>query len=396
MRLADRDVAIVGIGHSDAYGFDLGSSAMRLQAEAFFSALGDAGLDRADVDGFATAQGAPGGVDYEEFVSMAGLSCGYVEQAWAHGRWATGLLVHAELAIRAGLADTVAICNTFTSGRGYGRHLHRLGSHGINEGLRDCGGGHGEWAVHGTDTPGAATSLVARRYMDRYGASPDDLALICSSFREWAVRNPMAMMRDKPMTPQQYHDEPLLADPFRRCDFSLVSEGSVCLIMAAVDRAADLRQPPVALAGAQGIRADRDSFVMFSRPGLGVGFADEFAFAAMPSPALAMAGVTAADVDALYLYDSFSSNVWMVLERFGFCGEGEAPGWIAQHGMGPASPLPVNTNGGLLSEAHLGGFGHLVEMVRQLRRQAGERQLTDPAVLQWATPWGDSLVLTRS
>ena len=107
------------------------------------------------------------------------------------------------------------------------------------------------------------------------------------------------------------------------------------------------------------------------------------------------AGITAGDIDALYLYDSFTPNAWMTLERFGFCDEGEAWRYIAESGLDLGSPLPVNTNGGLLSEAHLLGFGHLIEMVRQVRGTAGERQVKDARVVQWATPRGDSLILSR-
>jgi acetyl-CoA acetyltransferase len=86
----------------------------------------------------------------------------------------------------------------------------------------------------------------------------------------------------------------------------------------------------------------------------------------------------------------------MVLERFGFCGEGQAPGYIREVGIGiGSSPMPVNSNGGLMSEAHLSGYGHIVEMVRQLRGEAGRRQIDGASVVQWATPRGDSLVLTK-
>ena len=107
-----------------------------------------------------------------------------------------------------------------------------------------------------------------------------------------------------------------------------------------------------------------------------------------------MAGVTREDLDGLYVYDSFSSNLWMVLERFGFCAEGEAPSWVEKSGLGVGSDLPVNTNGGLMAEGDFTGYAHLIEMVRQLRGSAGERQIADASVLQWATPWGDSLILT--
>jgi acetyl-CoA acetyltransferase len=104
--------------------------------------------------------------------------------------------------------------------------------------------------------------------------------------------------------------------------------------------------------------------------------------------------VTREDVDALYVYDSFSSNLWMILERFGFCGEGEAPSWVEKNGLETGAPLPVNTNGGLMAEGHFSGYAHLVEMTRQLRGEAGPRQVEGAEVLQWATPWGDSMILT--
>lgn len=388
-------VCLVGVGTSDAFGFDLGASPMLLQSQAFLAALDDAGLGRDDVDGFATAQGSPLGVDYEEFTATAGLRCRYIDQAWAHGRWATGLVVHAALAISAGLADVVAIANTFTTRRGYGRHLGAMGAGSGAEGLRDVGGGHGEWTVHGIDTPGAATSLVAQRYMERYGVDESDLARIAVGYRANAALNPMAVLRDKPLDLESYRAEPVIAGPFRRCDYSLHNEGSTCLLLTSAERAAELAKAPVRIAGAQSISSGRDDHVMFSRPGLGTGFADEFSYRPPQPRVYGMAGVGQDDVDALYVYDSFASNLWTTLERFGFCAEGEAPGWVEKHGLTVGSPTPVNSNGGLMAEGHFAGYAHLVEMVRQLRGEAGARQVTRADVLQWATPWGDSLILTR-
>jgi acetyl-CoA acetyltransferase len=263
--------------------------------------------------------------------------------------------------------------------------------------MRDMGGGHGEHDIHGLDTPGASTALVAQRYMERYGAAQTDLAIITSTFRRHASRNPMAVMRDKPLTIDGYFDEPVIVEPFRRPDYALASEGATCLILTTRERARDLRALPALVAAGEGIHASRDDYVVFARQGMGVGVSREAALGPDPvREVYGRAGVTREDVDALYTYDSFSSNIWMTLERFGFCAEGEAWRYIADVGMDLGSPLPVNTNGGLLSEAHLLGYGHLIEMVRQLRGTAGERQIPDASVVQWATPRGDSLVLTRA
>ena len=112
-------------------------------------------------------------------------------------------------------------------------------------------------------------------------------------------------------------------------------------------------------------------------------------------PALEMAGVARADIDGLYTYDPFSHMVWMALERWGYCAAGEAAAYCSENGIGLDSPLPMNTSGGSLAEGHLYGYGHMLEMVRQLRNEAGARQISDARSLQWGSPWGDSLVFTN-
>jgi acetyl-CoA acetyltransferase len=391
-----REACIAGVGTSESFGFSLGRSPLALQGEALRAALADCGLPKSAIDGVATSHGAPRGVDYEEFVLAAGLSIRWASQMWSHGRWAATTVTQAALAVTAGLADYVAVADTTTTARGYGRHLARLGGGNAAEGLRDVGGGHGEWDVHGLDTPGAATALVAQAYMDAYGATADHLADVALAFREHANANPMAIMRDKKMTRQSYFDEPVIAGPFRRADYCLSNEGSVCLIVTTCERARDLAKAPAVIAGMAGLRASRDDYVLFARPGLGVGIQRQRPLATPAEAAIyTMAGVGRDELSGLYVYDSFGSNLWMVLERFGFCGEGEAPHYVRDKGIGPGASMPVNTNGGLMSEAHLSGYGHLTEMVRQLRGDAGQRQIGGAAAVQWATPRGDSLILTK-
>jgi acetyl-CoA acetyltransferase len=141
------------------------------------------------------------------------------------------------------------------------------------------------------------------------------------------------------------------------------------------------------------MRAGRDEF-LFGLPGLGIGQQRSFRHAPAEEDLLAyrMAGISRADVDGLYTYDAFSPLVWFVLERFGFCGLGEAAAWTQGGRIELGGDLPMNTSGGLLSEAHVSGWNSIVEIVRQLRGECGDRQVRGARVMQWATAWGDSVV----
>jgi acetyl-CoA acetyltransferase len=136
---------------------------------------------------------------------------------------------------------------------------------------------------------------------------------------------------------------------------------------------------------------------VFGRPGLGVlqQPMERFVPTARDELVFERSGISRSDVDALYCYDAFSPLVWFTLERLGFCAEGEAAAFCASGAIAADSALPVNTNGGLLAEAHVSGWNNVVEMVRQLRGQAGERQLPSVHIAQWGSAFGDSFVLAR-
>ncbi len=386
-------VCIVGVGQSE-FGRVLDKSPVHLAVTAFRNALDDAGLTKDDIDGWVSASGAPGGLDYDEFAAHMGMHFRWVNQNWTHGRWATTNLTQAALALTAGLADYVLVSQTGTNTRGYAKHFPLAGG-GWSEGLRDIGGGQGQVNYHGVDTPGAATSLVARDYMRRYGATSEELGTVSVTYRKHAQLNPRAIMHGRPMTLENYLESRFISPPFRLFDYCLTNEGANCLILTTADRAKDLKQQPIYLSGVQGVQSNRDDFIAFARPGLGVGIQTEFDYVAGPQPAYEMAGVTTKDIDALYIYDSFSPNLWMILERYGFVKAGEAHTWTQDGRIELGGELPVNTNGGLMSEGHYAGHNQIIEAVRQLRNECGERQVKDIEVAQWATPFGDTAILTR-
>jgi acetyl-CoA acetyltransferase len=368
----------------------LPDSQLRLAATAFKNALADAGIERRDVDGLSIHLGWPIGVDYDRVAEGFGLEVRYVNQAWLHGRFVTSALQHAALAVCAGLADIVACVTaiSFTRERGF------LGGPGDVEGNREEGGTHGEAPPYGLTAPAGGAALAMQRYMHVFKATSEQLAAVPMTLRQHAILNPRAIMQT-PLTLEAHQNARMVVDPLRLFDCCLISDGAVVVLVARADRARNMRQKPIRIAGMQGVRSGRDEFI-FAPRGLGINQQSGRVSASrsIDQEVFAKTGLERGDVQGFYTYDAFSPLVLFALERFGYCGGGEAASWVQGGRIALGGELPVNTSGGLLSEAHVGGWNSICEMVRQLRGTAGPSQIADAAVLQWGTAWGDSVILT--
>jgi acetyl-CoA acetyltransferase len=384
--LRDR-TAIVGIGQSE-FGRFLPASPMRLAATAFKAALEDCGLRREDVDGVAIHLGWPLGVDYDRIAEGLGLDLRYVTQTWLHGRFVTNCLQHAVMAVAAGLADVVACVTAVT----FSREKDVLGGPGDVEGGREDGGTHGEAPPYGLTSPAGGAALAMQRYMALYGASSAELAAVPIALRKHALMNPSAYMK-KPLTLEDHQASRMVVDPLHLFDCCLVTDGAVVALVTTAERARDLKKPPVYVSGMQGLRSGRDEFI-FAPPGLGINQQRTAKLTPRDRDleAYRMAGLDRSEIGGFYTYDAFSPLVLFALERFGFCGAGEAARWVQQGRIELGGELPVNTSGGLLSEAHVGGWNSIAEIVRQLRGEGGPRQIPRAKFLQWGTVWGDAVI----
>ena len=379
-----RQVAIVGIGMVPPKP-GTGRSPLDLGAEALRLALEDAGLSPGDIDGLFSNVGEPLAVDYDRMAEAYGLSIRCALQTWSHGRFVGTAVQAAASAVALGTSD-VAACIGAVNFTRWGM----VGGFLDFEGLRQGGGSHGEFPQYGMTAPGGGAAMAFQKYCSRYGQAPDRIAAVSLAFRKHAQKNPAAQMV-KPMDEEVYFGQPYVIEPLRRPDFALLSDGAGCLLVTTVERARDLRMPAVIIGGMQGLRAGRDEFI-FAPPGLGV-FTQGSRRRTEDNPVYAMAGLSGpGDIDSLQIYDAFAPNLVFVAERFGFAREGEGLDWIQDGRIELGGELPVNTAGGLLSEGHLAGWGHMVETTRQLRGQAGERQIPGCEVVQWATPFGDSII----
>jgi acetyl-CoA acetyltransferase len=157
----------------------------------------------------------------------------------------------------------------------------------------------------------------------------------------------------------------------------MISDGGACLIVTASERASAFPKSPVRILGmaqTAALRGEQNDDQLL-RPWI----------ADVASRVYASAGVSRSEVDALYVQDPTSIWILQMLEWYGFCDLGEAGSYVQDGRIELGGELPVNTNGGQLSESYMWGWLHLVEAVRQLRGECGERQVEDANVLQYCS-----------
>ena len=353
-----RGVAVVGVAESD-----LGvtnRSILGLQTQAVTRALTDAGLALHDVDGIATT-----GVSRFSATQLAdqfGLEPRWTDSTYAGGAAFEMFVARATQAIEAGQADVVVI--SFASNQRSARS-------------RSLGGGLENHVPEAQfETPYAPLfplsyyAMAAQRYFHVYGATHEQLAEIAVAAREWALLNPAAFRHESgPLTVQQVLDAPVISSPLTVADSCLVTDGGGALVLTSMDRARDLPHSPVRVLG-YGERTTNTS--MTSQRDLVLTGA-----AGSGADAFGRAGLVPADIDVLEIYDSFTITPVLSLEGLRFCGQGEALEFVAGGRIRPGGELPMNTSGGGLSYCHPGQFGVLllVEAVRQLRGEAGARQV---------------------
>jgi acetyl-CoA acetyltransferase len=231
-----------------------------------------------------------------------------------------------------------------------------------------------EWEMpYGLAMPMGAYALAASRHMAVYGTTAEQLAQIAVDTRRWATMNPRARYQDQ-ITVADVLSSPMQASPLHLLDCCLVTDGAGAFVMTSAERARDQAKPPVYVLGAA---TCGDHQMISLMPDL-----TTTAGAVSGPAAFEMAGMKPADVDLLMGYDSFTITALLHLEDLGFCPKGEGGAFVEDGKLGPGGSLPMNTNGGGLSFTHPGQYGMflLVEAVRQLRGECGERQIDDPHV----------------
>jgi acetyl-CoA acetyltransferase len=226
----------------------------------------------------------------------------------------------------------------------------------------------GDEAPFGLFGAAGGYALAARRAMHEFHTGPDTWKHIAVGQRQWARLNPRAILRDRPLTLEDYEAAPFLVEPFRLPDNCLVNDGGRACILTSLERARDLKQPPVTIMGLGQHNPSADLY----QPGHLTGpTGAQAAF----RQALGMAGITRSDIDACQIYDCFTYTVEITLQDYGFFEPGQGAQWFAGGTIEPGGRMPVNTSGGQLAEAYHMGLTPLTEAVMQLMGRCGARQL---------------------
>jgi acetyl-CoA acetyltransferase len=347
--------AIVGaatFGQGKAPGYE----ASDLAAIASAMALEDAGLSLADVDGlfFCHPTDTMGGLSFAQYLEIRPK---VTDNNRTGGSAFQTYVEHAAYLLDAGAIDCALIAYGSNQATATGKLVSTVQPMRYEAPYRPL-------------NPVSSYALAAARYMHQYGATREQLGEVALAARKWAMLNPEAFKRDS-LTMADYLASRMISDPLSVLDCCLVTDGAAAVVMTRSDRARDLARPPVKVMGAAAETHHRE-----------IGWLEDLtvtAAARSGARAYQRAGLAPADIDVVQVYDAFTINTILFLEDLGFCPKGEGARFVQDGRIAPGGALPVNTNGGGLSCCHPGMYGlfPIVEAVRQLRGEAGDRQVAD-------------------
>ena len=357
--------AVVGAAELPPARVTPGQTTLGMIGRVARAAVADAGLEPAAIDGLLvgpqvgeTPQHVPATV--AEYLGLQPTMANVVDLGGASG---AGMVWRAAAAIVAGLCETVlcVLANT--------RDPQVVPRSPNRNPIREFD------VPYGGSGANQAYAMVATAHMAAFGTTPEQLAQVPVFERRNAALNPDAVFSGRDITVDDVLASPVVMSPLHLLEVVMPCGGGAAVVVTSAERARGLPHRPVPLLGAGEKLTHR---ALSQAPSLTTS-----PLTPAIAAAYAMAGVGPTDLDLLSLYDCYSIVVALTLEDAGLCPKGEVGPWLADQDFSATGNLPLNTHGGQLAcgQADLaGGMGHVVEAVRQLRGEAGARQVPDAEV----------------
>ncbi len=321
---------------------------------AFREALKDSGLQKSDIDGLLVQNSYGGAGQVKEIGHRLGLQPVVGDQVGAHGE----AVQRAVMLIASGMCQNVAIVyatNQRTNRNTFGASVYH-------------GGGNFD-DVYGLSNPGATAAFNYRRRMKDFGATEYQLGAIASAQSKGAALNPLAVYREA-FSQEEYMDFRYVIAPLRLVDFSMVSDGGFAMILTSKERAKDAKHPGPTIVG----MGSQASFLELDHPDA------MYHPSQLPNAKMLWENtdVTRKDIQALYVQDAYTPNVFSALENYGFCEYGTAHEWAQGGRIELGGELPVNIHGGQNRMSYMVGWHNTYDAVTQLRDEAQTRERQIP------------------
>ena len=352
--------AIVGIGQTEfARWGKIERSEFQLGLEACVAACNDAGVNVKDVDGFVTYSS-----DRNHPMRMAqalGVKqarfCNYYPGG---GESTAGVVHNAAMAIFSGTAEMVLCYRALSMGQ-----FGRFGQSRLGATAPPAGGDSAFQSPFGSMSAPQFYALQARRHMHEFGTTSRQFGAISVAAYKHAQRNPRAVMHGRPLTIEDHQASRIIADPYHLYDCCLESDGACAVLVTSAERAKTLRHKPVYIMAASQGAPPSDQMYSYQRH---MGRFNTAGFTDIARDLFNRAGIATKDIDVAQFYETFTGQVIMAIEDFGFAPRGEGGPWVEGGRIEwPDGELPINTSGGNLAEAYIHGFAMMLEGVRQMR-----------------------------
>ena len=360
---------IIGIGESDEVGVVPGKTAYDHALEASVAAIADAGLEPGDIDGVFATQGVS---DFKHtsaavLAEYLGITPAYTHWIPYGGVTTPAIMPVAVAALASGYCTTALLVSADTLRSGLGR------SGAIAKIAENA---HPDYEAPYGPIIIAQYGMAGQRHMHDFGTRPEDFAEVAVTQRYHASLHPRAQMRDL-ITVEDVLNSRMISTPLHLLDCALISDGGAAMVLTTNRRFGSARGPEVTVVGS----ADAGTHMHISEAAT---VTSQGGTRIAAKKAFDVAGLKPDDVDVAYPYDHFSCMVIIYLEDLGFCEKGDGGAFVRDGRIRLGGELPINTHGGLLSFAHHGrSIFAATEAVRQLRGEAGERQVPNAKVALW-------------